>query len=408
MVKQPPLLIYHTTILHLAGKIGPANSLGQHFPNLLNPKWIIWIFSTFMLLLVGLEEGIGFNSVLDTGLSFDSNVFRTSERSAGDFFLTFAPALSVQRSFSRAFLKLDSRFVWDRYYRYTQVNARQTILNGQVRYNLSSHLSFEVNDELAKVQNLRPSTVRGTITPLTYLSNRASPALKYERSNGMAITVEYSNESRSFTDSSNLEWNTNGMKLSLLYPLGYRTTAQLLFGFKHKVFGSDVAYRSESVAIELSRKLSSRFNVSTQLGWENRTYRSGGNIDSLLVDINITGELFRKIPMTLNFRRPLTDSDIYAGRALIPLGTALSLSWDLTSHLQLKVEGDIGRNIYPGFRPSDVRYFGRGQVGYKMRTLGTIYFTYARELINPQSRDEGFRQGQFGISFVRPVPLFSQ
>jgi len=361
-----------------------------------------------MLLLTGLAETSGFNSVLDTGFSFDSNVFRTSERPAGDFFLTFAPALSVQRSFPRAFLKLDSRLVWERYYRYTQVNARQTILNGQVRYNLSSHLSFEVNDELAKVQNLRPSTVRGTITPLTYLSNRASPALKYERSNGMAITVEYSNESRSFTDSSNLEWNTNGMKLSLLYPLGYRTTAQLLFGFKHKVFGSDIAYRSQSVAIELSRKLSSKFNVSTQLGWEDRTYRSNENLHSLLVDINITGELFRKIPVTLNFRRPLTDSDIYAGQALIPLGTALSLSWDLPPHIQLKVEGDIGRNIYPGFKLSDVRYFGRGQVGYKMRTWGTIYFTYARELINPQSRDEGFRQGQFGISFVRPVPLFSQ
>lgn len=362
----------------------------------------------FTLLYADLGVAIGLNLELESGVSFDGNVFRVPERPARDFFLTFAPALSAQRSFPRTFLKLDSRFIWERYYRYTQVNARQTILNGQVRYNLSSHLSFEVNDELANVQNLRPSTVRGTITPLSYLSNRTSPALRYERSNGMAITVEYSNEFRKFKDSSNLEWNTNSMNLSLLYPLGHKTTAQLLFGFKHKVFGSDIAYRSQFVAIELFRKLSSRFNVSTQLGWEDRTYRSSENIRSLLVDINITGELFRKIPMTLNFRRPLTDSDIYAGQALIPLGTALSLSWDVIPHIQLKVEGDISRNIYPGFRPSDVRYFGKVQVGYKMRALGTVYFTYERELINPQSRDEGFRQGQFGISFVRPVPLFSQ
>ena len=390
------LPIFHPSILPLTV---PKKFL-KHAP--------LGLYLFFTLLYADLGVAIELNLELESGVSFDGNVFRVPERPVSDSFFIFAPALSAQHPFHRAFLKLDSRFISDRYYHYTEANFHQISVKGGARYNLSSHLSFEVNDEWANVQNARQSTLGEITTRFSYLSNQLSPLLKYERSNGMAMTVAYSNESRDFKDSSDQDWNTNGATLSFFYPLGHKTTAQLRFGAKHKVFGSDISYLSQFATIELSRKLLSRFNINTQLGWENRTYPSDEKLHSLLVNINITGELFRKIPITLGFRRPLTDSDIYAGQALIPMGSALSLSWDLTSHIQLKVEGDIGRNIYPGFKPSDVRYFGRGQIGYKIGTLGTIYLTYEREQINPQSRDEGFRQGQFGISFVRPVPLFSQ
>jgi len=362
----------------------------------------------FTLLYADLGVAIGLNLELESGFSFDGNVFRVPERPVSDSVFTFAPVLSVQHPFHRTFLRLDSRFISDRYYHYTEANFHQISVKGGARYNLSSHLSFEVNDEWANVQNARQSTLGEITTRFSYLSNQLSPLLKYERPNGRAITVAYSNESRDFKDSRNQDWNTNGMKLSLLYPLGYKTTAQLLFGLKHKVFGSDIAYRSQSVAIELSRKLSSKFNVSAQLGWEDRTYRSNENLHSLLVDINIAGELFRKIPVRLGFRRPLTDSDIYAGQALIPMGSGFSFSWDLTSKIQLKVEGDISRDIYPSLKRSDLRFFGKVQAGYRMGALGTFYLTCEREQINSQIKGEGFHQNQVGISLVRPVPLFSQ
>ena len=358
-----------------------------------------------MLLFVGFGNAAVFDLELNTGVSIDSNVFRTSEHPVRDFFLTFAPALHAKLSSHRTSLILNSIFISERYRNFSEVNFHQITLNGQARYNLSNHLSFEVNSELTNARNIRlKPTISDITTPLSYISTQISPSLKYERSSGMAITMEYSNEFRNYKERSDYGWNTNGVALSLQYPLGHRTTAQLLFRLKHKVFATDISYLSKFTSVEFSRRLSSKFDAKVYVGRENRTYaNSNAKIHAFLVDINITGKLFRKIPIALGFRRSLTDSDIYVGQVLIPFGNTFSFSWDLTSKIRLNVEGAIGRNKYLTSKRSDLRFFGSLQLGYKMMDLGTFYLTYEYEQMNSQIKDEEYRQSQVGISFVRRV-----
>ncbi len=378
---------------------------------LISPNFLSGFIICLMLSIVSSGDAKVVNLKLDTSINYDSNLFRTSEHPQSDFFLAFAPQLLFQKNFSRTSFQVDSNFILERYFHYTEVNFQEVVFEPLIGYKLSDRLSFKIQDELSNSKNSKLEQAASDTTELlSYFSNQVTPAITYKHSNGMLIDLSYSNALRDYKDSTNNDWKFNSAIVSFQYPIGTKTSASLHFGLKQKAFASDIVYLGRFVNFELSRKLPYKFiSAKASLGWEDRNYTVADEklyIHSPLFDIGITGKLSPNLPLTLSFKLSLEDSDYYIGQALIPFGPDISLSWNLTPKIQFNFEGALSRNQYlentflDFFKHLDFGLFGKLQVVYRIRTRREFHFTYQYENRNSQNKEIGYRQSLLNFSFV--------
>jgi len=323
------------------------------------------------------------NFAVNTGVSYDSNVFRADTAKNKGVYFTLAPKVDFKLPFNKAYFSLTSRTALDYYLRHTDANLQELIFSGLGRYELSDYLSFGLQDSLIISGRLKSADRLTDVTRRReFMDNRFSSSLKYELKGGALASLQYANIVRNYKHAEKGDWIRHAGQLQIQYPFGYKTSTQVVFGLTRKGYNADVDYISIPMTISLKRKLSYKLGASFSLGLEGRRYdeaHRARNVGGLTMSIDITGKFAPNTTSRLGLQRKVRDSDVATGYAFVSKGGDIALILNLGGAAQLILQGLYSRNSYIQLKRTDNLFEGRGAIRYSPFKWGAVALGYGYE-----------------------------
>lgn len=318
------------------------------------------------------------------GATYDSNVFRSYTTPEKDACFTLSPKLTLTMPFNKVYFSSDSRIALEQYLNQADASLQEFGLSGLGRFDASARTSFGLQESLIISGRLKSvEQLTDVVSRREFRDNRLSSSITHNlKKDGLAASLQYTNNIRDYRHSENAGWVANSGLLQIDYSLGYKTSTQLSFGLTRKTYKSEVSYTSFPVAASLKRKLSNKLGASFSLGWENRRYNEilqFFNWDEPNVSFTVTGSFTPKTASSLELHRRVYDSDITPGYTFVSKGGILALYLNLSDSARLALQGLYSRNNYIKLKWASDVYEGRGEIRYRLMRWGALALGYGYE-----------------------------
>ncbi len=329
---------------------------------------------------------------VNTGVGYDSNVFRSANDPEKDVYFTLAPKVALALPFYRTYFGSSLSAVLEQHVNRTDANLLELIFSGVGRYNLSDYMSFGLRDELVVSDRLRSAEeLTDVARRREFVDNRLSSDLRHElREDVLTASLEYANTIRDYKHTERDGWRAHSGQLRIEYSLGYKTSTQASLGLIRKVYEGDADYVSVPVAASVKRRLSDKLDASFSLGLENRRYNEAfrdSNWDEPSLSLDVTGRFTPKTASRLSLQRRVYDSDLSIGHTFVSKAGILTLVLNLSDAAQLLVKGLYSRNDYLRFKWTNNVFEGYGAIQYRLVKWGAVVLGYGYEKWNSNFLD---------------------
>lgn len=372
-------------------------------------RWIFkyYLFVTIFLLINGALYAAEIDVEVNTGMSYESNVFRSFAGPKEDAYFTLAPKASLKMPFSKTYINTNLRAALEQHVNQSDANLQELILSGLGRFNPSEYLSVGLRDDFILSGRLSSAETLSDYTKLReYLDNQVVADVKHEFKPGILIaSLGYTNYVRNYRNSQNDDWIANSGYAQAEYIIGHLTSTLLNVGLKRKRYqsNSDINYFSIPINATIKRKLSSKVDSSLSVGVENRQYSENKvniNWSKPIVVFDISGNFSPKTSSKLVLQRRIYDSDVTSGYSFISTAADVSLALDLKYNLQLIVKGLYSRNIYIDSTRKDNVFTGQSSIRYNLSKWGAIVLGYGYERRTSDITDSIYNQNAVDVSYV--------
>ena len=92
---------------------------------------------------------------VNTGASYDSNVYRSTVSPKDDAYFMLAPKLALKVPLNKSYFASSVRAVAEQHVNLTDANLQELVFSGLARYNPSDYISFGLRDELVVSERLQ-------------------------------------------------------------------------------------------------------------------------------------------------------------------------------------------------------------------------------------------------------------
>ena len=375
-----------------------ANSSKRH-------KFYLAAIELLILWYVGVVHAGDINFEVNTTASYDSNIHRATTAPKEDTYFTLAPRAILKLPFDKVYFGSDIRVAMEQHVSETNANLQELVFSGLGRYNPSDYMSFGLRDELVvsgrskSVEKLADAT-----RSRKFVDNRLLSGVKHELKGGTLVTsLEYTSIIRNYRYTERDDWVSHSGQLSVEYFIGHRTSSQMVFGLRRKLYEVDVDYISVPIAIMLKRELSSKLDTKLSLGIESRRYNGvhqDRDSDKPSVSLDIVGRFTPKTSSRLLLQRRVYDSDIATGYAFVSTAADVALALSPSDAAELTVQGLYSRNSYIQTRGTDNVFGGRGTVRHSLSRWGAVLFSYGYEGRISSVPDNDYQQHVIELSYI--------
>ena len=346
-----------------------------------------------------------FDLEVNTGATYDSNVYRSAVSPEEDGYFVLAPKLALTIPRDKTYLKADLRGVLEQHVDVTDANLQELVFSGLGRYNFSDYMSFGMQNSLVVSDRLQSAEKLSDVTRYReFLDNRFLSAFKYElKENVMAASLEYANAVRNYWDTEKDDWMAHSGRLQVEYFLGHKTSTRLDIGLATKSYEADVDYVSFPVTGSLKRELSSKFEAELSLGFEGRRYNEileERDWNKPTMRLDIVGHLTDKTSSRLVLHRRNYDSDFLTGYAFASTAADFSLILALSDRTRLTLQGLYSRNDYATLAREDDVLGGRGRIRYRLSRWGEIVLGYGHERRDSNVPNNDYTQNKVELFYA--------
>jgi len=356
---------------------------------------------TIWLLILCLYGSIVYAADIDfevnTGITYGSNVLRSTTAPKDDVYLTIAPRIALKLPLNRLYFSSSSRVALEQHVSQTDENLQELVFSELACYNSSDHVSFGLQDELVISGRLRSAEKYTDVTRYReFIDNKVHPSVKCEWKEGVLVTsFEYANTIRDYARTERDDWAAHAGQLQVEYSLGHKTSTQVSFGLVRKVYKADIDYINIPIAASLKRNLSSKLDADFSLGLESRRYNRlyrDRDLSKLAAILEIEGGLSSKTTSKLRLHYKTYDSDFATGHALVSKAGDLRLALNVRDADQLIFEGFYTRNNYIQLKRKDNFFKGYIQLRHRFVEWGDVVFGYGFEKRTSNVRGGRYQQ----------------
>jgi hypothetical protein len=378
-------------------------------------RWIFrcYLFVSIFLLINGALYAAEVDVEINTGMSYESNVFRSFAEAKDDAYFTLAPKASLKMPFNKTYINTNLRTALEQHVNESEANLQELIFSGLGRFSPSEYLSFGLRDDFILSGRLSSAETLSDYTKLReYLDNQVVADVKHEFKPGILIaTLGYTNFIRNYRNDQNDDWMAHSGYAQAEYIIGHLTSTQLNVGLKRKIYNdnSDINYFSIPINATIKRKLSSKVESSLSVGIENRQYSENEENTSWskpTVVFETLGKFSPKTSSSLVLHRRIYDSDVTSGSSFTSTAADVSIALDLKYNLQLVLNGLYSRNIYiekstiiDSTRKDNV-FNGQSSIRYNLSKWGAIVLSYGYERRTSDISDSIYNQNTVDVSYV--------
>jgi hypothetical protein len=318
---------------------------------------------------------------VNTGTTYDSNVFRSFTNQKKDVYFTLAPSIALKMPFNKLYLSSGLHTTLEQHISHTEENLQELVFYGLGSYNFSDYVSFGLQDEFIISGRLGSAEKLTDVTGYReFVNNKLASSFKYEFMAGiLTASFGYINTIRNYKSSDKDDWIDHAGKFQIEYFFGHKTSVSMSLEPAKKLYKIDANYINIPVIVSLKRNLTSKVDASLSLGLESRRYNADiqdYSLDKPTVVLDITGNFTRKASSKLLLQRKVYDSDILTGYAFVSTNGDTLLALNLRDDTQLILQGLYSRNSYIQIERTDNVFEGFGTIKYRLSRLGSISFRY--------------------------------
>lgn len=350
---------------------------------------------------------VDFDIEINTGTTYDSNVYRSFIEPKKDAYFTFAPKTSLKLPLNKLFFDSSLRMAIEQHISENDANLQELIFSGLGRYNTSDYISFGLKNDVIISGRLKSTGDLSDYTnPREFLDNKLNFSFKYDLSGGkLLISINYGNSIRNYFNSEKDDWMTHSGNTSIGYKLGHRTSVQIASEINRKGYFSDLNYISIPITGSIKRDWTSKINTNLAFGLESRRYNNiddDRNWNKPTFSFEISDQLTGKTSSRLLLQYKVYDSDIelYTGYAFTSIAFDTSLALKLNDYVKMILKGLYSENDYINIKRIDDVFGGHIQFRYRLPRWGSIALGYGYEWRDSNIMDSNYQQHVVDLYFL--------